>query len=135
MGYELNIQREDEIRKITLQEWKKYIYSDPEFESIENYSATLGNGNILTVPTPNAGLWKSERTDVPFTFSVEFGWISVKNPENWIIEKMIEVAKNLDATVKGEEREIYDENYLKDISLNPSENDSFNTKKWWEFWK
>jgi hypothetical protein len=36
----------------------------------------------------------------------------VKNPENWIIQKMISIANKLDAVVLGEEGEKYDEVYL-----------------------
>ena len=107
MGYNLSIQRENEGNKITVEEWKSYLNSDSEFKSIEDYSATLGDGKILTVSTPNAGLWKAVKGEVPFTFSEKCGWITVKNPENWIIEKMISIANKLDAVVLGEEGEKY----------------------------
>lgn len=136
MGYELNIQREEENNKIKTEEWITYMESDSEFDRIEEYSADLGNDEILTVPTPNGGLWKSDKGEIPFTFSEEYGEITVKNPENWIIEKMISIAKNLNATVIGEEGEIYDEKYLKDPFINTFENENAsNEKKWWQFWK
>ena len=113
MGYVIHIQRKNENNKIKLTEWKNYINSDNEFISIEDYSAEINNGNLLTVQTPNAGLWKTEKGEVPFTFSEKHGWICVKNPENWIIEKMIFISKKLDGIVMGEEDEIYDEDYLK----------------------
>lgn len=70
------------------------------------------NGEVLTISTPNAGLWKSKKGEVPFAFSEKNGWITVKNPDNWIIEKMISIAHKLDAVVVGEEGEKYNEQYL-----------------------
>ena len=135
MGYELNIKREEE-NKISVNDWINYMESDSEFERIEQFSADLGNDEILTVPTPNGGLWKSDKGEVPFTFYEEYGEITVKNPDNWIIEKMISIAGNLNAIVVGEEGEKYDEEYLNDPFGNPFENESSsNEKKWWQFWK
>lgn len=114
MGYELSIQRANEANKISIKEWTNYINSDPEFEAIEEFSADIKGGEVLTVSTPNAGLWKSKNGEVPFTFSEKYGMITVKNPDTWIIEKMISIAKKLNAVVLGEEGEEYDEEYLKD---------------------
>lgn len=136
MGYELSIKRENENLKISKQEWTEYIKSDSEFEPIEEFSAELKDSKVLTVSIPNSGLWKSEKGEVPFTFYEEYGEITVKNPENWIIEKMIFIAEKMDAIVEGEEGEKYDRNYLKDPLLNQlyTEQD-FKDKKWWQFWK
>ena len=136
MGYELNIKREDENKKISKEEWSKYINSNKDFESIEEFSANTDNGTTLTISTPNAGLWKTKKGEVPFTFFEKNGEITVKNPDHWIIEKMISMAIELNAIVEGEEGEIYDDNYLKDPLSNPSDNNSTNgLKKWWQFWK
>jgi hypothetical protein len=136
MGYELNIQRKNEQNKINAKEWITYMESDSEFSRIEEFSADLGNNEVLTVPTPNGGLWKSDKGEVPFTFSEKYGEITVKNPENWIIKKMISIAGNLNAVVLGEEGEKYDEEYLSDPFGDPFENENkSNEKKWWQFWK
>jgi len=135
MGYELSIQRTEESNKITVTEWASYIQFDPTFEAIEECSADLGNGKILTMATPNAGLWKSEKGEVPFTFDEELGWITVKNPDHWIIEKMIEIANELNAIVLGEEEEIYDEAYLRNPNKKPRSIHDTDEKKWWQFWK
>jgi hypothetical protein len=136
MGYELSIKREDENQKISKEQWSEYIKSDSQFEPIEEFSAELNESDTLTISTPNAGLWKSDKGEIPFTFYEEYGEITVKNPDNWIIEKMILIANELNAIVEGEEGEIYDENYLNDPFSNPSNSDSSNgDKKWWQFWK
>ncbi|MBT4729354.1 MAG: hypothetical protein HOM80_09305 [Bacteroidetes bacterium] len=112
MGYELSIQRENEENKITKEDWQNYIKSDHEFSAIEEFVAKIDNEHSICISTPGAGLWKSKEREVPFTFSEKYGWISVKNPENWIIQKMISIANKLDAVVLGEEGEKYDEVYL-----------------------
>lgn len=136
MGYELNIQREEENSLITKEEWITYVDSDSEFIRIEEFSVGLGTDEIITISTPYGGLWKTNKGEVPFTYYEKLGWISVKNPEYWVIEKMISIAKNLNAEVLGEEGEKYDEKYLKDPFGNPFKNDDSNTeRKWWQFWK
>jgi len=136
MGYELSIKREDESKGISKEEWIEYVHSDSEFERIEEFSAELGNGETLTVLTPNAGLWKSSNGEVPFTFYEKTGEITVKNPDNWIIEKMISISEELNAIVEGEEGEKYDEEYFKDPFTNPLERETPpKEKKWWKFWK
>ena len=136
MGYDLNILREEEENNISKEEWIKYIESDIEFKRIEEFSTSFGNDETHTVSTPNGGLWMSKKGEVPFTFYEKYGEITVKNPEPWIIEKMIIIANKLDAVVKGEEGEIYDEEYLKDSFSNPFESENLKTEKiWWQFWK
>lgn len=133
MGYELSIQREDNQIKLTKEEWIDYIKSDYEFDQIEELSAKLDNGKSLTVSTPNTGLWKTDKGEVPFTFDEVHGSISVKNPDKWIIKKMISIAHDLDSIVLGEEGEKYDEKYL----LGEQSKDDYNSdgRKWWQFWK
>ncbi len=137
MGYELSIQREDESNKIKVDEWRSYIDSDDDFSHTSKFSADLGNGKILTIPTPNAGIWKTDKGAVPFTFYEEYGWVSVKNPDPWIIEKMIQIADNLNAIVKGEEDELYDADYLKNVTrqFNEIRSPEISKKKWWKIWK
>ena len=136
MGYELNIKRGEESQKISKEEWSQYIKTDSQFEPIEEFSTELNEGETLTVSTPNAGLWKFDKGEVPFTFYEEYGEVTVKNPDNCIIEKMISIANELNAVVEGEEGERYDKNYLKDPFSNLSDNNSSSgEKKWWQFWK
>ena len=136
MGYELYIKRDDDTHKIHKKEWLDYMESDSEFNRIEAFSADLGDDELLTISTPNGGLWKSDKGAVPFTFSEEHGEITVKSPEHWIIEKMIFIAKHLNAVVIGEAGERYDEDYFNDPFGNPFEKGSSeNEKRWWQFWK
>ena len=135
MGYELNIKREDESQKISKKEWFQYIKSDLQFEPIEEFSGEF-NESKTTASTPDYGLWKSDKGEVPFSFFEEYGEITVKNPDNLIIEKMISIADELNAIVEGEEGERYDKDFLKDPFSNPSKRKfSDGDKKWWQFWK
>ena len=133
MGYELSIQREENQIKLTKKDWIDYIKSDSEFEQIDEFSAEIDDGKFLTVPTPNAGLWKTEKGEVPFTFDEEYGWISVKNPDERIIKKMISIAHNLDSIVLGEEGEKYNEKNL--LGKQPTNEYKSKDRKWWQFWK
>ncbi len=133
MGYEINIRREDESNKLTKGEWRDYVDTDPEFKAIEEFSAEVEDGT-LTIPTPDGGIWKSDKGNIPFTFYEKYGEVTVKNPDNWVIEKMISIANSLDSVVIGEEGEIYDEQYLSEPHVNPADRVAIE-KKWWEFWK
>ncbi|MBD3636000.1 MAG: hypothetical protein HUJ25_01560 [Crocinitomicaceae bacterium] len=123
MGYELNIERNKE-NLITASEWSDYLTNDPEFEAIEEFTAKSNDGLELSISTPNGGLWKKE---VPFTFNEKWGQITVKNPDDSIIEKMIQISESLNAKVIGEEGEEYDRNYLS------AKSEPKPKKKWWKF--
>lgn len=133
MGYELSIRREDNQTKLTKEEWIDYIKSDSEFEQIDEFSAEFDDAKTLTIATPCAGLWKVDKREVPFTFDEEYGWISVKNPDEWIIKKMVSIANSLDSIVLGEEGEKYDEKNL--FGEQPKDERESKGREWWQFWK
>lgn len=135
MGYELHIERKDNENKITVDEWTDFIDQSPDFEKADSVSATNPqSGMTLTIDTPNCGLWKpKDDYKVPFTFQDKWGHITVKNPDEFVIKKMIEISGHFNGRVVGEEGEEYDDNYFSD---NSDQHDSNRTdKKWWEFWK
>ena len=135
MGYELSISRDDELTKITLNEWIKYIESDLSFNLVHELSAVLGDGKKMTIQIPNAGIWHYKGEEVPFTFSEKFGEVSVKNPEEYIIKKMIEIAGELNAIVRGEEGEEYTTEYIQEVSIEKElAVEKIVKKKWWKFW-
>lgn len=126
MGYELNIQR-PESNLITTSEWTDYISNDPDFIPIEEFSGKTSDGIEVSVSTPNAGLWRKNELEVPFTFQENLGQITVKNPDDAIIKKMIEIAKKLNGKVYGEEGEEYGPSYFDNQSK------PILKKKWWKF--
>ncbi|MBT30877.1 MAG: hypothetical protein CMO01_14560 [Thalassobius sp.] len=140
MGYDIIVIREEEKDKISQKAWLQYLKNDKDFRLTES------NGEMVAI-------WILDDVNAPFRYYEEFGMISVKNPDTWVIEKMISIADELDAVVKGEEGEIYDQNYIdkedkdgrlylntvsewpepKSISVSVKENIS--KRKWWQFWK
>ncbi len=127
MAYDLFIERE---KKILKEEWLSYLNSNADFEIIQKYSVNFGDGKRIKIQTPNSGLWNAGNYKVPFIFSERSGRISVTRPGNQEIEKMITIAKSLNAVVRGDEGEIYDEAYLK----NRKRDSNAIKKPWWKFW-
>jgi hypothetical protein len=140
MGYELSIKIIGS--KIPRAKWISYVQDDEEFELIQEFSSELTSGEEFIAKTLNIGLWKN---DVPFIFMEDEGEIHVKNPDLSVIEKMILVAKSMNAIVIGEEEEIYDDAYIKkEKNAKPINLDDYKhlkirlynpNKKWWQFWK
>ena len=99
MGYNLHITRakfhvENEGHWITAEEWLRFVDDDPELR-LAGY-----NGDYFA-------LWsgKSEYPDPWFDWFE--GNIYTKNPDDALIDKMVEMAKKLDAKVQGDDGEIY----------------------------
>jgi hypothetical protein len=140
MGYNVRIEREGS--KISLNEWIKIINEDSEFELVSDFNVELPEGGSLTTEIPNSGLWKK---DIAFVYDQEVGTITVKNPDIVVIKKMISISLKMNATVIGDENEIYDSTYIEkeknssNIDLNDYKNIKtrlYNpNKKWWQFWK
>jgi len=109
MGYELHIRRADQDNKIRVEEWLQYIDHAPDFEKIDKLSATLPKtGKKLEMPVGNCGLWTPyANTQVPFTFHVRSGTITVKHPDDLVLKKMIEMSKELNAGVFDDDGEEY----------------------------
>ena len=99
MGYNLHITRakfycENYGQWISAEEWLRYVEKDPELK------LTGYNGVYFA-------LWsgKSEYPD-PWLNWFE-GNISSKNPDDLLIDKMVEIANNLNAKVQGDDGEVY----------------------------
>ncbi|WP_046226990.1 hypothetical protein [Paenibacillus dauci] len=110
MGYNVYITRaanwyENEGTPISLQEWKDYVESDPEFEMMEEIAVSLPNGSMMSYASEGMAMWVSEEEEVLFDY--QEGNIVVKGPEDDVIEKMKHIASRLQAKVQGEENEEY----------------------------
>lgn len=95
MGYEVSIQRREE--KISQEEWATYVYNDKEFS----------NSTLKKIDT-DVSVWNSYLGEVPFLYDENSGSISVKNPNDFILKKMVSISKKIDAIVIGEEGEVYE---------------------------
>lgn len=100
MGYELHITRakfwaDDNGPKISLDEWLRYVESDAQVRR----DPDNGPEDFLFVghPTDPMPLWWMD------------GRISSKYPDKATVEKMIEVARRLGATVQGDDGEPYND--------------------------
>lgn len=114
MGYAIHIiRRENWFEKnsqndIFLEDWKAYIESDDEL-SLENSAEGLtGDEQTIKVRGDGMSLWHGHSDSGKVVwFAWLSGKISVNNPDDEIIYKMIKISKNLDAKVQGDEGEIY----------------------------
>lgn len=117
MGYDLHITRkeewsdEDESNSITLNEWKDYLQSDKEMRLDGFAEANLQDGQVLRMEDESLAIWKNYSGDGingnHAWFSLSQGNITVKNPDEEIIKKMLEIAGVLNARVQGDDGEFY----------------------------
>lgn len=117
MGYDLYITRkddwsDDEGRVITLVEWLAVVDADPDLRH-DGYAETrTPDGNVLRIEQPGLVVWTAhpdarQEGDLA-RLSYSGDRVVVKNPDPAFIEKMIQLAAQLDATVQGDEGEHYD---------------------------
>lgn len=109
MGYDVYITRasdwlDRETFPIPEKEWMIVVQSDPSLQiSKEDYfDRTTKEGNIERL---RPVCWKQHPDSVPFWYMD--GAIEVKSPDDSTIQKMIEIAKKLNARVIGEDGEEY----------------------------
>ena len=98
MGYDLHITRRkdwvDDGNDITQQEWIYLVHNDPELYFENEASPFMAN-------------WKGDsRYEDPW-LSWSMGQIDTKSPDPLLIEKMIQIAEKLNATVQGDDGETY----------------------------
>ena len=108
MGYELSIVRKNdwsdiyEDSNISLKEWTNYATKDYELE--ESDDAYTYNWKGYPYIKESGTPWFAYNSD---------GYIYTKNPDIYVIKKMISIATALKAKVLGEEGELYDNEFLK----------------------
>jgi hypothetical protein len=133
MGYNLYITRrenwfdDDEPNSISLTEWADYLKVDNEIRSDNFAEATTQNGEHVRVETQGMSVWtkysKDGVGDNHAWFWPNNGNILVKNPDIEIRNKMIDIAKQLNAKVQGDDGEIYD---TKELTTERG--------PWWKVW-
>ncbi|WP_103071873.1 hypothetical protein [Aquimarina sediminis] len=133
MGYELNIIRETDP-PIQLQEWNEYVENDNELEIVDVVEGkSLVTGSEIKTPLEKAARYKDERAI--FIFSTDYNMISVVNPSQKTVDKMIKIANTLGAIVQGEEGELYNSLSNPEIFQDYEFVRVEKPKKWFEFWK
>lgn len=109
MGYNLYITRgqraEQDKQRISFDEFFSLIKDDPEFDK----SDVLGQVPKAEPAEADAVFvrWIAEDDPSFFVYLFRHGTIHVKSPSNNAIRKMIEMADELNAVVRGESDEIY----------------------------
>ena len=147
MGYDVHITRQinwfdgDNIRKITLDEWRNYISNDEEMRLDNVAKATVSNQQ-LSAKREGLSIWTRYSKDgvkgSHAWFDYRDGNIVVKNPDKEILSKMQEVANSLDAKVQGDDGELYLSNTESEISNDSPASEDINKnarRPWWKPWK
>ena len=144
MGYDIHITRQenwyddDKSLQITLGEWKVYVDSDPEMR-LDNFAeATLPDGGKIRMENEGLAVWTKYSGDSIDSnhawFDYRNGNITVKNPNEEIMKKMLAIANKLRAKMQGDEGEIYDLSEIRKTASILNSLNGKNKKLWWKFW-
>ncbi|GAA4507134.1 hypothetical protein GCM10023172_37230 [Hymenobacter ginsengisoli] len=120
MGYDVHITRkqhwadEEEAATISLAEWLAYVAADPEMRLDNHAEAPVGDtGTTPGVESQGLSVWlpysKNGRAGNYAWFAHEGDRVTVKNPDEEILGKMLTIAHALGARVQGTDGEYYDE--------------------------
>jgi hypothetical protein len=117
MGYDVHITRaenwwDEDAPPISEDEWKSVVASDSSFEITGFAEAQTPKGEVIRIESPLLTVWYGHSSQSLVYFSFRRGHISCKNPDDEILQKMLQIAAKLDAKVQGDEGEIYNENVL-----------------------
>ncbi|MCL6603726.1 MAG: hypothetical protein K6T94_12685 [Paenibacillus sp.] len=109
MAYEVHIRRKDESNPITMKEWLDYVEKDEELTFTDHIEITLPNGMTMGMSGEGMAVWKTEvdGEEYKITFIFRDEEISARYVDDFQIEKMKGIAKNINAIVIGDEDEEY----------------------------
>ncbi len=107
MTYEVHITRRESWAdadgpKVTREEWLRFVEGD------DTFTLSAGGGPSAIWGGHPDHLAGRDREGVLFLFSDWSGWLSVDQPDEVTIEKMVEVAEGLAAKVRGDDGEVYE---------------------------
>ncbi len=148
MGYELYITRkqnwfDEEGDEISLEEWIEYVNTSHDMR-LDGHVETETHDGTLRVEREGLSVWLEysghEKDGNMAWFDYFEGNISVNNPDEEIIKKMLQIAQALNAKVQGDDGEIYDGDKNGNLSWQESNvkgeaATQCSSKKWWQFWK
>jgi hypothetical protein len=132
MGYDVHITRKavswddaTDVAAISLAEWKEYVTNDPEMQ-VDGLRNPTSHADALTDwELTGASIWaaysKNGRADYYARFSYQDGYVTVSQPDEEILGKMLAVAHALQARVQGEDGEYFDENYAPATGAAPAD--------------
>jgi hypothetical protein len=145
MSYEIRVYRQnnwddiEEESNISLEEWMKYVRSDKDLALASEYAPFAGKPQGGAEQTPGyTYLISYPRFSIDCRPGLWFrhGAISIEDPDDFIIGKLISIASALNARVMGEEGELYDQTYQPGTIYTGLQKSKVTTsnKKWWKFW-
>ena len=148
MGYDIHITRqenwfdEDDTRQISFDEWKNILSNDNEMRLDGFAEATNTKGDTIRVESKGLSVWtkySGNGLNGNYAwFDYSRGNIVCKNPDDEIINKMLDMAERLNARVQGDEGEIYERSPKNKISHRhitaSNDNQTDSKKPWWKFW-
>ena len=145
MGYDIHITRKENWfdneseNNISLEEWLDYVSNDLDMR-LDNFAQVqLPDGKIFRTDEEGICVWEKYSQDGigqnHAWFTYYDGNILVKNPDQEIINKMVDIALKLNAKVQGDEGELYSkEDYLGENLKNVRSKIKGSSKPWWKFW-
>jgi len=146
MGYDFYIVRneewwDEEIKGgISLAEWASLVRADDTMRLDGYAEIALPNGSTLRTESEGLAVWTeydgNEDGGNQAWFDFCDNAIVVKNPDQDVLKKMLEIAKALDARIFGEEGEEYKLPTDHGISTRSTMQQMVSTqrKPWWRFW-
>ena len=116
MGYDVHITRKEDWfdedgPDISLSEWKEYVQSDQEMR-LDNFAETqTSSGSTLRIENEGLAVWTAysghgQNGNMAW-FDYRNGNVTVKNPDEEILDKMVDISGVLSAKVQGDEGELY----------------------------
>ncbi|HCS54979.1 hypothetical protein [Rubinisphaera sp.] len=146
MGYELHIVRNEEWWDeetgggISFAEWSTLVDADVSLRMDSFAEVNLKDDMKLRIESEGLTVWTeyagNEEGGNQAWFDFHENAIVVKNPDQDILVKMLEIAKALDAKIIGEEGEEYQSptDHGVPTRLSKQEILSNQSKPWWRFW-
>ncbi|WP_445503987.1 hypothetical protein [Microvirga sp. G4-2] len=99
--------------EISLGEWQQYVAGDPEMRLDGFAEAPLPSGGTLKIEDPSIAVWTAYSKNGTEGNQAWIRWwggnVSVKNPDDEILGKMLQIARSLNARVQGDDGEFYEE--------------------------
>jgi len=116
MGYDIHVTRakhwtESSDLPISLEEWLAFVVSDPELRLDGFATAANSDGEVIRYESPGLAVWTAwsrHGADGNMAWiDHRDGELVVKNPDDEILQKLLQVATALDARVQGDDGEEY----------------------------
>jgi hypothetical protein len=146
MGYDLHISRNDEWWDeqigggISFAEWASFVDADDTMRMDGFAEVELPDGSTLRTENEGLAVWTdyagNEDGGNQAWFDFRGGAIVVKNPDQDILAKMLEIAVTFNAKVVGDEGEQYESPTDHGVPTRTAMRDmvAAQCKPWWKFW-